>query len=533
MAINSLIIPTGLSATDQEATRQAYIAGGGLAQSISPSQLQNTQVANVPPAPALATAPVITPTQPYTPPATVESTNNNLQDLFKQYLGAQPAQPNLSAEYSKQAQTAGLEQKSQVVQGLTNQLTALDAQNTAALAQSESRNAPMFAIRGEQAQQQRNYAMAALPLQARLSAAQGDLQSAQAHVDKMFSIFAQDAQNQYDHQKQLVESVYQFATQQQQNILKQLETQAQNNFTLKRDLMSQANDLANTAFANGNSALGSKILGLDPNSQTYQQDVARLAGQITPKASKRDTQVVNGKLIDMQTGEVISNLDNPTSNALGNAIAELKVDNINNILNSKALDSVVGTSGLSRTEPGLWSATKRFFTGLLGGAVAGGATGAVFGGVGALPGAIIGGLTTGVVRSLQGAEDELTGDRQNFIGSVEQVTKQLTLDKLIEAKKSGATFGALSDGERITLAGAATKIGSWAIREDGKPDGKILGYDIDEASFKREMDTINYFTKLDAIIRGATPESVGAVTNPDGTVWIMNSDGTLTQLIRQ
>jgi hypothetical protein len=185
---------------------------------------------------------------------------------------------------------------------------------------------------------------------------------------------------------------------------------------------------------------------------------------------------------------------------------------------------------LARTQPGLWGATKRFFTGLLGGGATGAGIGVAFGGVGAIPGAIIGGLTTGVVNASRGSMSQLTGARQSFVGSVEQMRSELTKDKLAQAKGQGITFGALSDGERGLIANAATKIGTWAIHEDGDPDKRVLGYNIDEKSFKREMDVINYFTKLDAVLRGSSPESVGAVTQPDGTLWVINSDGTMSQL---
>ena len=133
---------------------------------------------------------------------------------------------------------------------------------------------------------------------------------------------------------------------------------------------------------------------------------------------------------------------------------------------------------------------------------------------------------------LRGSKDELTGDRQAFIGSVEQMRAELTKDKLGQAKGQGITFGALSDGEKQLIANAATKLGTWAETDTGKPDGKVIGYNVAEKDFKKEMDVINYFTKLDAVLRGATPESVGAVTNPDGTLWILNSDGTMSQLKR-
>ena len=44
------------------------------------------------------------------------------------------------------------------------------------------------------------------------------------------------------------------------------------------------------------------------------------------------------------------------------------------------------------------------------------------------------------------------------------------------------------------------------------------------------MDKIDYYAKLDALKKGVTPESIGAVQQQDGTIWKLNSDGTLSQL---
>lgn len=85
-----------------------------------------------------------------------------------------------------------------------------------------------------------------------------------------------------------------------------------------------------------------------------------------------------------------------------------------------------------------------------------------------------------------------TGVRQEFIGGVEKMLSGLTLDSLIEAKKRGATFGALSDSELNILAAAASAIKTWQLK-DG--DDKVYGYDVTEAAFKAELDTIKTLTQ--------------------------------------
>lgn len=78
-------------------------------------------------------------------------------------------------------------------------------------------------------------------------------------------------------------------------------------------------------------------------------------------------------------------------------------------------------------------------------------------------------------------------ERQNFIASVEQLIQQETIDKLIQSKAAGATYGALSDGEREMLAKAASKIGTWRILDK---TGKVTGYEISEDLMKKELETI-------------------------------------------
>lgn len=83
-------------------------------------------------------------------------------------------------------------------------------------------------------------------------------------------------------------------------------------------------------------------------------------------------------------------------------------------------------------------------------------------------------------------------DRQEFIGSVQKLVNGLTLDNLIEAKKRGATFGALSEGELSLLASSASAINSWALKDD---NGQVYGYSIGETQFDKELENIRRLTQ--------------------------------------
>lgn len=123
----------------------------------------------------------------------------------------------------------------------------------------------------------------------------------------------------------------------------------------------------------------------------------------------------------------------------------------------------------------------------------------------------------------------LTGNRQDFIGKVQQIVDQYSLESLISAKSRGATFGALSDNELRVLASAATTIGTWAMRNKS---GEITGYNISEKAFRDEIDTINSLTRRAYILSGFDPQDVDVIQTDDGKLWMQGWDGSLIEVYR-
>lgn len=102
---------------------------------------------------------------------------------------------------------------------------------------------------------------------------------------------------------------------------------------------------------------------------------------------------------------------------------------------------------------------------------------------------------------------KLSGSGQEFAGGVHKLTGGLTLQSLIDAKSRGATFGALSEGELKILADSATALNDWEIKDD---KGVGTGFwNIDEASFKKELKTIQDLT------RRALQKSQGSLLTPE------------------
>jgi hypothetical protein len=92
---------------------------------------------------------------------------------------------------------------------------------------------------------------------------------------------------------------------------------------------------------------------------------------------------------------------------------------------------------------------------------------------------------------------KITGKKQNFIAGVENLISEETMDALLNLKQAGGTLGALSDQERIMLAQAASKIGSWRVTNDS---GKVVGYNASEADFNKELERLKALAQK-AIIR--------------------------------
>ncbi len=111
-------------------------------------------------------------------------------------------------------------------------------------------------------------------------------------------------------------------------------------------------------------------------------------------------------------------------------------------------------------------------------------------------------LITGGVIGYQLAKNE----KNAFVSKVENLLSQEVLNKLIESKNNGATFGALSEGELAILQQSASTINDWAVDSDG--DGRTDYYNIDEKTFKAEIQRIkdNYSETLQTVKAETPPQ---------------------------
>jgi len=435
----------------------------------------------------------------YTPPqvgGAVQAPADSFQNLFQQYLGNQPQAPNATDTFKKLKKESGLVEAEQAVQNYTSQLNTItsNAQAQSLSLENQGRGQTGSFVGGEQARISREAAIQALPVQALLANAQGNKELAQNHLDTMFKLQMQDAQSKYDYDTKVLGAVYEFATQSEKRRLDVMAQEKENEFTLKRD-------------------------EIQFGRQKYMAQM--------------------GIDADMAMFNAKQKAENPTAPTAPSALSLANKENSINQLNaltkpSSGMSSSVGTSYLTRST-GFWGSVGKVFTGLLGGAGTGAVVGSVVPGAGTLAGGAVGaiiGTGASLVSLAKQSYSKLSGSEQSFIGGVSQIVGQLTVDKLAQAKGAGVTFGALSDGERGLIAESASLIKSYEMREKGKPDGKVIGYNASQKAMQLELNKINNFKRLDYVLQGGSPEAVGVQVVGD-EFQFRNPDGTISILYRQ
>lgn len=433
-----------------------------------------------------------------TPPAQTET--SGLENLLKQYMGSQQAPESTADMYESELAKSGVpglqEQElasQQAVKAGQSKLATIQAQLAGLTAEEQARQLRLReegisagAIQGRSISGERELAIRALPLQAQaiaaqaeIAGAQGDLEGQQAklalaqdRLNTLYQLKSQDAQNQYEYRQKLIDSVYDFATKQEQARLDQKRLEEEQVFTLKRDKLAREHNIVMQELKQKDPAYQLGLQEQKLKIQKLQQDLTNIP----------ETQVLN--MAQSQAG----------------------INEVSDLLKSGGVSSAVGTSFLSRTPV---------------------SKGGFWGGVGAAILNVFKAPLTLLTGTYKDVKTTMTGERQNFIAGVEQLKSTLSLDSLIQAKSRGATFGALSDTEMQILAQSATKIGNWAIKDN---QGNVIGYDTTEKAFKTELDKINNFAKLDYLLKGGNPEDIGVQKMDDGTYWTQNWDGTYTQL---
>jgi hypothetical protein len=428
-------------------------------------------------------------------------TEDNSDPTFKAYLegikNIEANRPSTEGIYNAEYASAGIDQRNQDVIKAQGELDAINAQLQGISAEGQQANLALeqgasgkdvtTQFLGRQQQEvSRQTAIKSLPLQAQALVAQAKvsnnislLNSAKDKLNTLFQIRSKDAENQYNYKTNIINKMYEFMTAKQKEQADALKTKQANEFTLMRDNINNAQEIA-TSILESQPELSAKMSQIDWSSPTAKADFAKLQSQIKPDPMRAlDIAVKQAQLAKIQKETKLLGEPTPaevkaTTEAIKNAKTSLpamqdKVSAIDVLKNSAGLNSRVGVNIFTRKP-----------TDIVGGILKYGSTG------------LIGGI---------GDIKDSFGAGQAFAGGVHKLVSGLSLDALIQAKERGATFGALSDSELNILANSASAINDWEIKKDGKPTGV---WNIDEATFKKELDNIKNLTSRAILLSQGT-----------------------------
>lgn len=137
---------------------------------------------------------------------------SKIQNDFQAALAQLNAPTGADVQRQLEKET-GLKRKQQAVNDYTAQLNTIVANRDANVlrVEGQGRGIPDVIIGGQQSQINKEAAIQALPVQAQLAAAQGNLELAQSHINTWGQILMTDATNQYNRKKDVLTSVRDFA----------------------------------------------------------------------------------------------------------------------------------------------------------------------------------------------------------------------------------------------------------------------------------------------------------------------------------
>ncbi len=216
-----------------------------------------------------------------------QNQQGRLADMFAAYEGMGSGEADL-AKLEKENKLA---QKRQAVSNYTGQLNAIVAKSQAEQLglEGQGRGITESIIGGQQAQINREAAIQALPVQAQLAAAQGDLEMAQQHVDKLFAIKRQDAQALFQFKSNVINSVYDFADKQEQRRLDEVSKIETRKYEEQQDFLKTQRSLLSSALQQG--APSSVVNAI--NGATTQEEALVAAGEYNGDLLAREAQRAN------------------------------------------------------------------------------------------------------------------------------------------------------------------------------------------------------------------------------------------------
>lgn len=186
--------------------------------------------------------------------------DNNFAKYLKDLQGT--SAPTGADVQRKLEKETGIKQARQQVSDYSAQLNTITANRDANILKLEGQGRGVVdtIIGGQQAQVNKEAAIQALPVQAQLAAAQGNLQLAQDHINTWGQILMQDATNQYNRKVALTTAIYNYATDKEKTRITDIKAANERKYQENQALVAaKANALKQALSQPGGSAVMSAI----------------------------------------------------------------------------------------------------------------------------------------------------------------------------------------------------------------------------------------------------------------------------------
>jgi hypothetical protein len=370
--------------------------------------------------------------------------------------------------YAKEYKAQGIQKAQNEVNNYTSQLNAITAKAQAESLglEGQGRGVTESIIGGQQAKINREAAIQALPVQAQLAAAQGNLEFAQQQLNTVFQLKVADSKAKTDYWNGLVDTAMNFATTAQQNILNAKLADINTRSQKEQANLSLVNQWAQMAVETGQSGLISKFTALDPKSPTFTQDFGKLQAQVVDPNVSLDLEAkranianiysqINSRAVSAREAvlEAATEAEKVQQEKVADSEQALEISQLANQLADMAgFSSAVGF-GVKK------SPFARFIAGAGTGAAVGGAGGSLLGPLGTAVGAIGGGIAGGIGGLSVGGDAIAGTSRADFEATATRLSNLLTLDNLSLMK------GVLTDRDVQLLATAGSNLGNFDMSE--------------------------------------------------------------------
>lgn len=210
-----------------------------------------------------------------------------------------PQKENILGSEEVKAQQAEVDRRKQEVANYTASLNAVVAKQNADLLHLQEvggkEGVTEAVYGGQQAEINREAAIKALPIQAQIAAAQGNLSLAQDHLTDLVKIKTEAVDTAYTYKKAQFDWAAQYATGEDKIKLERLTKANDRAYAAQKDNIDFAQSLATKAFENGQSNIAISLMNLikNPGSPTFMNDLARYAKDISGGNSTKPLDILN------------------------------------------------------------------------------------------------------------------------------------------------------------------------------------------------------------------------------------------------